>query len=82
MRISVKLFAILRERAGGTSELHLELHPGARVADAAVVLGGRFPELAPFLPRVAYAVNQTYTKADARLHEGDELALIPPVSGG
>ena len=34
------------------------------------------------LPRVAYALNETYVKADAVLSEGDELALIPPVSGG
>lgn len=82
MRINVKLFAVLRERAGGTSELDLQLHSGARVADAATALGERFPELTSFLPRVAYAVNQTYTKADAPLNDGDELALIPPVSGG
>jgi molybdopterin converting factor small subunit len=59
MRITVKLFAILRERADGTSELSVQLRAGATVADALTTLGDRFPELRSFLPRVAYAVNQT-----------------------
>jgi molybdopterin synthase catalytic subunit len=81
MRVNVKLFAILRERAG-TSELVIHLRPCATVADAAETLVETFPDLAPFLPRIAFAVNQAYAKRDAPLSEGDELALIPPVSGG
>jgi MoaE-MoaD fusion protein len=81
MRVRVKLFAILRERAG-ESDVVLHLRPGARVADAAHALSDRFPDLNPFLPRVAFAVNQNYARGDTPLAEGDELALIPPVSGG
>jgi molybdopterin converting factor subunit 1 len=81
MRIHVKLFAILRERAG-VSELEIELGPAATVGDAAGVLAAQLPSLKSFLPRVAYAVNQAYVKSDTALHDGDELALIPPVSGG
>jgi molybdopterin converting factor subunit 1 len=81
MRIHVKLFAILRERAG-TSELDIELGPGATVSDAAGALLEKLPGLKPFLPRIAYAVNQAYAKSDTPLNDGDELALIPPVSGG
>lgn len=81
MRVHVKLFAILREQAG-TSEVVLELDPGATVATARGVLAASVPSIAPHLGRVAFAVNQSYAKADAPLHEGDELALIPPVSGG
>ena len=81
MRIHVKLFAILRERAGA-SELVLHLRPGATVADAADALGDKFPDMQNFLPRVAYALNESYAKSDALLSEGDELAFIPPVSGG
>jgi molybdopterin converting factor subunit 1 len=76
MVVRVRLFAILRERAG-TGELELELPEGARVADALASVGA----LADGLPLVM-AVNREYADADAVLHAGDELALIPPVSGG
>jgi molybdopterin synthase catalytic subunit len=76
MVVRVRLFAILRERAG-TGELELELPEGARVADALESVGS----LADGLPLVM-AVNREYADADATLHAGDELALIPPVSGG
>jgi molybdopterin converting factor subunit 1 len=81
MRVNVKLFAILRERAG-TSELVIHLRPGATVADAAETLVEKFPDISPLLSRIVFAVNQTYSKRETPLSEGDELALIPPVSGG
>jgi molybdopterin converting factor subunit 1 len=76
MQVTVRLFAQLRERAG-TGELSLELPDGARVRDALDELGG----LADGLP-VVMAVNREYADGDAPLAAGDELALIPPVSGG
>ncbi len=76
MNVSVRLFAALRERAG-TSALDLELPDGARVRDALA----RLAELAPGTSLVM-AINREYADADALLAEGDELALIPPVSGG
>jgi molybdopterin synthase catalytic subunit len=76
MHVTVRLFAQLRERAG-TSELSLELPEGARVQDAIDELG----TLAADLP-VVMAVNREYADGDAPLAPGDELALIPPVSGG
>src|SRR5688500_18084164 len=81
MRVNVKLFAILRERAGA-SEVVLHLRTGATVADASAALLDKFPDLKALLPRAAYAVNESYAKADAALGEGDGLAFIPPVSGG
>jgi molybdopterin synthase catalytic subunit len=81
VRIQVKLFAILRERAGA-SDVALDLPPDAHVADAANALTQQFPSLAPFIKRVAFAVNQSYAKWDTQLNDGDELAVIPPVSGG
>jgi molybdopterin synthase catalytic subunit len=76
MLVRVRLFAVLRERAG-RDELELELPEGARVRDAlesvADVAGGL---------RVVMAVNREYADEDAPLRAGDELALIPPVSGG
>ena len=67
---------MLRERAGA-GEVTLELPDGARVRDALEALGG----VADGLPLVM-AVNREYAPADQRLDPGDELALIPPVSGG
>ncbi|HKG02208.1 MAG TPA: molybdenum cofactor biosynthesis protein MoaE [Conexibacter sp.] len=76
MVVRIRLFAMLRERAGA-SELSLELPEGARVRDALAALS----ELADGLPLVM-AVNREYASEDAPLSAGDELALIPPVSGG
>jgi MoaE-MoaD fusion protein len=76
MEVTVRLFAMLRERAGA-SEVTVELPEGARVRDALAALGG----LADGLPLVM-AINREYAPEDAPLDAGDELALIPPVSGG
>lgn len=81
MRVRVKLFAIIRERAG-TDQLTLDLPQGATVSSAVSVLRERFPAVADFLSRSAFAVNQSYVKAETVLNDGDELAVIPPVSGG
>jgi molybdopterin converting factor subunit 1 len=81
MRVNIRLFAVLRERAG-QAELVLDLPPEATVADAAKVLVERLPALQLLAARTAYAVNQSYVTASTVLSEGDELALIPPVSGG
>ena len=76
MEVTVRLFAMLRERAGAR-EVTLELPDGARVADAIAALG----DVADGVP-VVMAVNREYAPEDAVLDAGDELALIPPVSGG
>lgn len=76
MTVRVRLFAMLRERAG-IDVVELELPEGARVADALE----RLEELAGGLSLVM-AVNREYARPDAPLAAGDELALIPPVSGG
>lgn len=76
MRIVVALYAVLRERAG-VREVELDLPDGACVADAL----GALDAIAGGVP-VVLAVNRRYAGADERLHEGDEVALIPPVSGG
>jgi len=76
MTVRVRLFAVLRERAG-RDVLELELPEGARVADALAAVH----DLAGGLSLVM-AVNREYANADSLLHADDELALIPPVSGG
>jgi molybdopterin synthase catalytic subunit len=76
MKVSVRLFAALRERAGRDA-LELDLPEGASVRDALAAVD----ELADGLPLVL-AVNREYAEPDDELRAGDELALIPPVSGG
>jgi len=80
MQIRVRYFAALRD-ALGTSEQTLELPPAATVADAWAALMAAHPGLAPS-GSLAYAVNRSYADLDTVLRDGDELALIPPVSGG
>ena len=81
MRVRVRLFAIQRELAG-TREVPLELPDGATIADAWEAVVARFPALAPGRDYVRFARNSAYTAASTGLADGDELALIPPVSGG
>jgi molybdopterin synthase catalytic subunit len=76
MRVVVKLFAGLRERAG-TGERVLELPEGARAAAV-----WRELELGAEPPGLLYAVNRVYADGEHALTDGDEVALIPPVSGG
>lgn len=81
MQIRVLLFAMLRD-AAGTSEVAIDLPCGARVGALQESLLENYPMLARYLPRIAYAVNRSYSTIEAELHDGDEVALIPPVSGG
>jgi molybdopterin synthase catalytic subunit len=81
MRVHVRLFAIQRELAG-TRELSLELADGARIEDAWAAAVGRHPTLGPGRPSVRFARNGAYAPAETELVDGDEIAFIPPVSGG
>jgi molybdopterin synthase sulfur carrier subunit len=81
MNVTVKLFAILRDKAG-VAEMRLPICDGASVSDAMESILQRHPELTPFAKRVAFAVNLTRVDSETVLQDGDELALLPPVSGG
>jgi len=76
MHVTVRLFAALRERAGW-SQRELDLADGAVVADVWLAL-----ELGAEPPGLAYARNREYADRDAPIEAGDEVAVIPPVSGG
>jgi molybdopterin converting factor subunit 1 len=82
MVVEVRLFAMLRERAGADS-VTVELPDGATVREAVDAVGNHhgLAELLDAMP-VVMAVNRDYATDDLSLHAGDELALIPPVSGG
>jgi MoaE-MoaD fusion protein len=80
VRVSVRLFAGLRERAG-TDRLELELPDDARVADVLAAMAGTpVGELRP--RECVVAVNREYATAGEPVRAGDEIALVPPVSGG
>src|SRR4051794_41855911 len=83
MVLQVRLFAVLRERAGRDS-LEVEVAEGATVAEALQALGAANEPLGAALEAmpVVMAVNRSYVDTDAALSPGDVLALIPPVSGG
>jgi len=76
VQVSIRLFAGLRERAG-TGARELELPQGTTVADVWAAL-----ELGDEPPGLLYAVNKSYADTGTTLGDGDEVALIPPVSGG
>jgi molybdopterin synthase catalytic subunit len=80
--VAVRLFAVLRERAG-RERIELELPEHATVADALAALA-ELPDLDGVLARVPVqlAVNRDYASPETELHADDELALIPPLSGG
>ena len=81
MQVRVRLFAIQRELAGAR-EVELELPASASIEDAWSALVARHPALAPGRAYVRFARNADYADADTTLADGDELAIIPPVSGG
>ena len=81
MRVTVRLFARLRDIAGA-SELARDLAPGATIGDVWRELAHEFPELANYECSISTAINADYTRMDQVLDEGDEVAFLPPVSGG
>ena len=81
MNICVRLFAGLHDLVG-QREVRLELPEGATVGDLRRELSNQYPAIVPFLNTLVCAVNQEYTPSEHCLREGDEVALIPPVSGG
>jgi molybdopterin converting factor subunit 1 len=81
MTIRVLMFATLAQKTGAAS-LSIDLDEGATVRDAMIQLKTRHPVMAELEDKIATAVNMAYVKGDHKLADGDELALIPPVSGG
>jgi molybdopterin synthase catalytic subunit len=81
MQVRVLFFGRLKDIVG-LAEDNAEISDGARVEDLFARYGQRFPELKRFRPSVAAAVNQQYSEWRAALAAGDEVAFLPPVSGG
>jgi molybdopterin converting factor subunit 1 len=81
MKVRVRLFAGLHDIAGERS-VTVDLPDGATVAELRGELSRRYPALAPHLPVAVCAVGEEYVDAGHALQEDDDVALIPPVSGG
>jgi len=81
MKVRLRFFASLRERLR-RSEGECTLPAEATVGDLWNTLCGEFPQLTELGASVSFAVNQEYVDRQHRLAENDEVALIPPVSGG
>jgi molybdopterin converting factor subunit 1 len=79
--VTIRLFARLRELAGA-GELRRELPDGVTAAGAWDALTAEFPELTAYGTSVSCAVNEEYARRSAALKDGDEVAFLPPVSGG
>jgi molybdopterin converting factor subunit 1 len=81
MRVRVLFFGQLKEIVGAAEET-AELSEGAHLEDLFERYGRRFPRFAEFRPSIAASVNQEYADSRAALSNGDEIAFLPPVSGG
>ena len=81
MQVTIRLFARLREIAG-YGELERQIADSATAQTAWNTLADEFPEMAEYHKIVSCAVNEEYARFTTRLNEGDEVAFLPPVSGG
>jgi molybdopterin synthase catalytic subunit len=81
MHVSVRLFASYRE-AAGRGTLNLEVPEGATLGAVAEALAGAYPALREPLGRAVIAVNQDVAPLDTPVRDGDEVAFLPPMSGG
>jgi molybdopterin converting factor subunit 1 len=81
VHVNIRLFARLKEVVGA-SELPRAIPDGCAAVDAWNALVAEFPALADYSRSVSCAVNEEYARLTAPLHDGDEIAFLPPVSGG
>lgn len=81
MRVKVKLFAAAKDLVG-QEEIEVELPTDATVEQLKSLLVATYPSLADLLPHAMFAVNASYVQDATKLQVSDEIACIPPVSGG
>jgi molybdopterin converting factor subunit 1 len=81
VRVTVRLFARLRDITG-SPELSRDVTSGATVGSVWRGLVSEFPDLASYERSISAAVNADYARMDQVVGEGDEIAFLPPVSGG
>jgi molybdopterin converting factor subunit 1 len=81
VRVTVKLFARLRDLAG-SDELTRDVDPGATIGVLWKQLTREFPEFGHYERSISTALNADYARMDTPVGDGDEVAFLPPVSGG
>lgn len=81
MTVTVRFFAIFRERLGRSHDV-IDLTSGATVASAWASVAADRPELEALRTATRFAVNGAYADPQTTLHDGDEIAFLPPMSGG
>jgi molybdopterin converting factor subunit 1 len=81
MRVTVRLFARLRDIAG-SPELARDIAPGSTIGTVWRQLASEYPGLVPYERSISSAVNADYARMETPLSDGDEVAFLPPVSGG
>ncbi|MBZ5666117.1 MAG: molybdenum cofactor biosynthesis protein MoaE [Acidobacteriia bacterium] len=81
MKVGVLFFGMLKEVVGRSAET-VELPEGARVREVLLYYAREAPRFEAMVPSLAISVNQEYSGTDRALREGDEVGLLPPVSGG
>jgi len=81
IRVKVLVFGGLKEVVGGAEEF-VELKPGSCIEDLFAQFISRYPELARFRSSLVASRNQEFAAWDSQLASGDEVAFLPPVSGG
>ena len=81
MQVNVRLFARLRDIAGA-GEVSRQVPADATVSTVWETLASEFPELSEYRASISAAVNAEYSRMDAPVGDGDEVAFLPPVSGG
>ena len=81
MRVRIKCFAWARE-VTGEDEIELDIPEGGTVKELRESLGEKVPSFAPKMESIAVSVNQEFAGDSHSVSAGDELALIPPISGG
>ena len=81
MRVTVLLFARLRDITGA-SEIVRDVTPDATIGTVWRQLAAEYPEFVPYEGSISSAVNLDYARMDRTLRDGDEVAFLPPVSGG
>lgn len=82
--ITIKLFGLIKTLADNQADLTVRLNGGRRVTDLVAVLDSMYPRVAELIhtKRVLVSVNQEIAQGETEIHEGDEVALLPPFAGG
>ncbi len=81
MKITLRFFGQLRELAN-CDETTIEVKEGTKIGDLVWLVGERFPNMRQHLKVVSFSIDNEYASKDTVLNEGNEVSLLPPISGG